>query len=377
MSSRATRSQTHNQRTQIQIESSLINECGVFSIAEVDYDGNCLFSSIFNFIEQNRGRFKDVPQSINQIRARAVDYILSRNSIGFQTNWDRFYGNIKFNLEARIKCLGEYGKDNKRDATIRQAYQHYMTKPGNFGTFSELTAAAEFYGFIVHIFQHDENNDFTCYEAGSTDNHIIDRKKPVLFLLFTGPTDAGHFRPLIPSIAPTVIISGKYQASGCLPTSNQQVSKITIKKSQERTTGKSSSVITTSNLNATDTQSFSCDICKRSFPTKRGLASHRTIHAQDNASKEPTVSRSEPNKTTQPEFTCDVCKQTFPTKRGLTVHRSRHAKEANETTAAHIKERLNATALTNSSSTRNNDAIKSRSALDSECDKFKKSFESF
>lgn len=127
-----------------------------------------------------------------------------------------------------------------------------MTKPGNFGTFSELTAAAEFYGFIVHIFQRDENNDFICYEAGSTDNHIIDRKKPVLFLLFTGPTDAGHFRPLIPSIAPTVIISGKYQASDSLPTSNQQVSKITIRKCQERTAGKPSSAITIPNSNATN-----------------------------------------------------------------------------------------------------------------------------
>lgn len=32
-------------------------------------------------------------------------------------------------------------------------------------------------------------------------------------------------------------------------------------------------------------------------------------------------------------FICDVCKQSFPTKRGLNVHRNRHVKEANETTA--------------------------------------------
>lgn len=147
MSTRITRSQVQKLSMQLQIESSSINECGVFNIIEVDYDGDCLFSSILDFVEKNKDCFKEAPQTANQIRSQAVDYILSRNSIGFQQNWDRFVGNIKFNLETRITGFSNYGSNDKADELIKLAYRSYMSKPGTFGTFSELTAAAEFYGF--------------------------------------------------------------------------------------------------------------------------------------------------------------------------------------------------------------------------------------
>lgn len=86
MSTRITRSKLQNQPNQFQIESQTVNECGVFNIAEVPHDGDCLFSSILDFIEQNRAHFKDAVQTVNRLRLEAVTYILSKNSIGFQEN---------------------------------------------------------------------------------------------------------------------------------------------------------------------------------------------------------------------------------------------------------------------------------------------------
>lgn len=133
---------------QLQIESQSINECGTFNITDVDGDGNCLFSTIFDFIVQNKDEFYDkLRQSAHQVRLKTVNYALSRNANGFQPNWERFYPVIKFNLESRITGLDQYGKTEKIDIEIKQLYRNYMSKDGNFGTFSELLAAAESYGF--------------------------------------------------------------------------------------------------------------------------------------------------------------------------------------------------------------------------------------
>lgn len=131
-----------------------------------------------NFTEQNKEHFKNAPQVATQIRSQAKEYILSRNAIGFQQNWDRFYGNIKLNLETRIAGLSQYGSNDKNDAIIKESYRKYMVKAGNFGTFSELCASAELYGFQGYIFQCDESNDFLCYEFGTTDNPVVDQNKP-------------------------------------------------------------------------------------------------------------------------------------------------------------------------------------------------------
>lgn len=232
MSSRITRSQLQNQPNQFQIDSRSIDECGVFNIVEVEHDGDCLFSSILGFIEQNRHHFERAPQTANALRLEAVNYILSRNSIGFQQNWERFFGKIEFNLNKRIDNLSKYGQNEQQNETIKQSYRRYMVKSGNFGTFSELIALAELYGFIVHIFQRDESHNYVCYEAGTTGKQIIDRKKLRLYMLFTGPTDSGHFRRLSPSIAPTTIQHGYYRSTDDRLTQHQQGIRITVKKRQ-------------------------------------------------------------------------------------------------------------------------------------------------
>lgn len=210
MASITTRSKS---RHQFQIESQSIDECGVFNVVETKYDGDCLFSAILDFTRQNANVLNNTPQFTNQLRLQTVEYILSRNSIGFQENWNRFLDNIKYNLETRIPCLSQYGKNSKNDESIKQSYSIYMKKSGNFGTFSELCAAAEFYGFTGYIFQINEANEYSCYDFGLTGNQQIDKKKPQIFLLFTGPVDSGHFRRLEPSIAPVTILTGKYQLS--------------------------------------------------------------------------------------------------------------------------------------------------------------------
>lgn len=115
MATRITRSQSQK----LQIESSSLHECGLFNIIEVGHDGDCLFSSTLDFIEQNKTHVKDAPLNVQRIRSQTVEYILSRNSTGFQHNWDRFFGNIKFNLEARIEGFDQYGRDDKKDDMLK------------------------------------------------------------------------------------------------------------------------------------------------------------------------------------------------------------------------------------------------------------------
>lgn len=200
-----------------------------------------------------------------------MDYILSRNSIGFQENWDRFVGNIKYNLEARIGCLSQYGSNSKNDESIKQAYRKYMSQSGNFGTFSELCAAAEMYGFTGYIFQCDELNDYHCYDFGLTGNQLVDKRKPQIFLLFTGPVDSRHFRRLEQSIAPVVIRPGKYQLSENIPPSQIVPIKNVIKKVSDQVTQNIQSIQHIPNSNSSQPQDFLCDICKKRFDTKRGL----------------------------------------------------------------------------------------------------------
>lgn len=232
MSSRTTRS---NSRNQLHIDSSTINECGVFNIIETKHDGDCLFTSILDLMSRNREKYKNAPLLASQIRSQSVDYILTRNSVGFQQNWERFYKNIQMNLETRIEGLSKYGDNDKSDELIKEAYRRYMSTSGNFGTFSELCASAELYGFMGNIFQHTEANEYICYEFGSTGNPAIDKKKQLLFLLFTGPTDSGHFRRLEPSIAPVIIQPGKYLPIHSIQTSIHRMDQKSLSRKTRMT----------------------------------------------------------------------------------------------------------------------------------------------
>lgn len=120
----------------LQIDSSAVYESSNFNIVTTNPDGNCLFTSIFDFIEQNRSLLvnpPDPPQSVHQVRTEAVKYILSKSSGGFQENWERFFDNIEFNLRTRIKDIEQYGNNERRNEEIKRSYSEYMSRPGNFG----------------------------------------------------------------------------------------------------------------------------------------------------------------------------------------------------------------------------------------------------
>lgn len=123
MTTRSSTRKSWNRLDRFHIESSLPNERGIFNIIENGGSGNCLFLPIFDFIENNKNGFKNIPNDATHMRVRIVDYIFSRNSIGFQENWDRFYGNLIFNLDYTIKDLFQY-----------DANDEHMIQVGNCGT---------------------------------------------------------------------------------------------------------------------------------------------------------------------------------------------------------------------------------------------------
>lgn len=363
-----TRSQARkqvNEVNQIQIESLVINECGIFNIVDTKYDGNCLFSSLFDFFVNSKDRFRTIPTTADRIRTDTVDYVLSRNAIGFQQNWDRFWWSINYNLETHIAGISEYGQNDRNDELIKERYREYMSQSNKFGTFSELCAAAELYGFQGYIFQQNEPNEIITYEFGFTDNITANEDKPTVFLYFTGDISSGHFRRLEPIIAPNALQSGRYKVIN----NHQPSTKISIKRVTEHR-----------NMNLTalpppPPRKVSCDVCKESFKTAKGLATHRKRHDDESASHK-TITESAVVQ--QQSWTCDVCNQSFGSARGLVTHRNRHVKQANEKTATEVNERLVGSSTKDGQNGGNIDIYPSdSSSLQTECNEWKKTFEEF
>lgn len=257
-----------NQSNRFQIESLRLNERGIFNIIENGGSGNCLFLSIFEFLEHNKEYFKKIPNNAIQLRIRTVDYILSRNSIGFQENWDRFYGNVRFNLDHIIKDLSQYGKNDDKDNEIKKSYRVHMMQASNCGTFSELYALAEIYGFYGYVFQRDASNEnFTCYNFGLTSNSKRDKelqKKPALFLLFTGSTEDGHFRLRDPLTVPAFVQSGSYSlVDSSIPTPTDRVNIIIQKSDANIQDNTSRSDVESVSIDSPP-KSFICDVCMQS-----------------------------------------------------------------------------------------------------------------
>lgn len=104
-------------------------------------------------MKQNDNHLQNIQADVYQVRMQTVNFILSRNAIGFQINWDRFYRRMEFNLENHVAEITKYGTNDKKDTEIGESYRNYMTTAGEYGTFSELYAAAELFGFYGYIFQ--------------------------------------------------------------------------------------------------------------------------------------------------------------------------------------------------------------------------------
>jgi len=293
---------------------------GIFQITENEGSGDCLFLSLFEFLEQNRNHLENVPQDAHQVRLETVDYILSRNAIGYQLNWDRMYDSIKCNLETRIENLSKYGSNDKTDEEIKKAYREYMSNAGTCGTSSELSAAAELYGFCGYMVRCVTANEYTCYDFGLTGSEN-DCAKPVVFLLFTGSIEIGHFRLLQPLVSMSSVRTGKYEL-------------------------------------VDNTTKFKDDIHIKRVSVLNSISKGESV---------PTTQKAQ-------TYSCDVCKQSFPTRRGLNVHRNCHAKEANATTAKQLNQRISKSShhfTTKEQETLNKN---SKAVLDSECNSWEKTF---
>lgn len=203
-------------------------------------------------------------------------------------------------------------------------------------------------------------------------------------LLFTGPVESGHFCRLEPSIAPSVIIPGKYQRLDDIPTNGPACRKITIRK------------IDNAVQSVPNSASFRCNVCGTTFDTNRGLSAHQSRHCQVKSPTNPAstehsqaadvttqnVNTNDQNNEKEAQtFQCDVCKMSFPTQRGLNVHRNRHAKEANASTADRINTTIAPTAERSQRSRQINDKNAKESernefasALESECKKWQETF---
>lgn len=175
------------------------------------------------------------------------------------------------------KIQGQFNLQSTRPYTN---YAEYMSTPGKYGTFTELTAAAELFNFNGIIFK-EESENYESFEFGLTDDYKADSEKPRLFMLFNGPTDQGHFRYLHP-IQPTtlpLISNGLYKKiNGSLKNkSPKQISTYELisgntKQKDSNKSGKTPIIDPFKILRIND-ESI-CHICHKAFKGKIGVRVH-------------------------------------------------------------------------------------------------------
>lgn len=127
-------------------------------------------------------------------------------------DWDRFSDSISYNLHQQLPV--PLDTNNAKVDLKKNAYKEYTLKEGNCGTITELSLMAEMFGFVCCAVRKVDDNNFNCYGIGVSDIAEVNDSKPILFLIFTGPT-SGHFRYLHPikPKKPSVIQSGRYTLS--------------------------------------------------------------------------------------------------------------------------------------------------------------------
>lgn len=280
-----------------------------------------------------------IPDDANALRAAIVDCILSKCPNTDQLNFHRIKDTIAFNLREQLPMLSKYGENEESDRKIIQTYGDYMSKPGNYGTSSELCIAAELFGFVGFVLQQDDSGLITCFEFGSTSNAEEDKKKPKLFLLFTGSIDGGHFRylkPITPKIPKTI------ELGGYTIISNESMNK------------KYKSTTVLINVRNNDDEQEELNI----------NANEKTEKFDESKVEKENI---------QPvTYECNVCKKHFPTKKGMNIHRSRHAKEANTTTTEKIISKLNPISKDESNNKESNEKL--NATIEADCKQWQNTF---
>lgn len=256
-----------------------------FEIVENDAAGDCLFHSLKQFLDENDQKFKESNINNTELRSRIVEYVLSKNQIGFKPNWERFKEGIMFNLQNHIPLFKNQKSSKTFNNAARKAYSDYMLLPGNCGTFTELDVAAEIFNFAGYIFQLNADGSYNCYDFGFSNMTEINKKKTVIHLLFTGNPDDGHFQFLKPISIITQITTGRYDSIPSVShTDNQRSISITNKIPKEKDSSKISGELF-------------CNLCpledRKPFASKRGLNIHKgKKHKSHSTIEEQSVNES-------------------------------------------------------------------------------------
>lgn len=151
------------------------NKGGKFSIMKMVGDGNCFFRSISYFVFGRQSEH-------SYVRYRVVRYILE--------NWERF----KYFMDCD-----------------KQEYLKSMVFDGGFGGQPEMVAVSEVFNCQLRI----------CFDDSTNRKpEIIGKRRTKCFLLYSGPSDAGHYDVLKPM-----------QSNWCSLTSH----KYSLRKLREKT----------------------------------------------------------------------------------------------------------------------------------------------
>ena len=123
-----------------------------FKIVENRGGGDCLFMSLSEFISrlQTGAFYLDILH--DQLRKKIVSHIVTPDQdddTKFST-WRRYSQAIKFTLEKHVPFFRTYTTENQDpvlEGQAREAYEQYMGQAGVYGTYVEVCAAMEIYGF--------------------------------------------------------------------------------------------------------------------------------------------------------------------------------------------------------------------------------------
>lgn len=203
-----------------------------FKILDNAANGDCLFSSILQFLEYNQDNESyEMPRNEADLRQKIVNYISHRS------NWMRFVDTIIFNLE---NLLPDLKQEDYSNAFKSHIYSHYMKREYQYGTFAELQAASEIFNFIYVVFrkekrrlQHNERTEtwYSCYR--SEDRNL----KSEMFLLFSGQPSSGHFQFMKPTAPESslVVTPGEYKTLDKYRASDPAYTILSVKKVSDST----------------------------------------------------------------------------------------------------------------------------------------------
>lgn len=166
-----------------------------FEIIEKDATGDCLFSSILEFLRIHKDVFPDVPNDTLGLRSMAVEHILKPTDNADQSNFDRFKFDLTENL---LQEIPSFTSSDTPVETLKNDYASYMTTPKKYGTTAELCALAEIFSFGFYVIRLNNQDSYDCYDYGSLSGASDHQTNGIVHLLFSGNVGNGHFKLLLP-----------------------------------------------------------------------------------------------------------------------------------------------------------------------------------